>query len=63
MKFFVDFLWISCLENGSKKVNIPIFVTLNIYEPALDEQNRTGHLLKMAYQYNVNTYQEHWAIL
>ena len=37
----VDFSWISCLENGSKKVNLPIFAVLNMLEPALDEENRT----------------------
>ena len=31
-------------------------------EPVLDKENRTGYLLKMATQYNVNIYQEHWAI-
>ena len=39
--FLVDFSWISCLENGSKKVNLPIFAVLNMLEPALDEENRT----------------------
>ena len=37
----VDFSWISCLENGSKKVNLPIFAVLNMLELALDEENRT----------------------
>ena len=48
--FLVYFLWISCLENGSKNVNIPVFADLNMCEPALDEENRTGTT-----QYNVNT--------
>ena len=39
--FLVDFLWISCLENRSKKVNIPILAVLNMCEPALDKENRT----------------------
>ena len=39
--FSVDFVWISYLENKSKKVNIPIFAVLNMCEPALDKENRT----------------------
>ena len=48
--FLVYFLWISCLENRSKKVSIPVFAYLNMCEPALDEENRT-----VTTQYNVNT--------
>ena len=55
--FLVDSLWISCLENGSKKVNISIFAVLNMCEPALDEENRT-----VTTQYSANTYQKHWFI-
>ena len=54
--FLVDFLWISCLENRSKTGNIPIFAVLNMCESALDEENRT-----VTTQYNLNTYQKHWA--
>ena len=39
--FLVDISWISCLENGSNKVNLPIFAVLNMLEPAQDEENRT----------------------
>ena len=41
LRFLVYFLWISCLENRSKKVNIPIFAVLNMCEPALDNENRS----------------------
>ena len=37
----VDFLWISYLENWSKKVNLPIFAVLNMLKPAQDEESRT----------------------
>ena len=36
----VDFSWISCLKNRSKKVNLPIFFVLNTLKPALDDENR-----------------------
>ena len=54
LRFWQIFLWISCFENRSKKVNIPIFADLNMCEPALDEENRA-----VTIQYNVYTYQKH----
>ena len=37
----VDVLWISYLENWSKKVNLPIFAVLNMLKSTQDEENRT----------------------
>ena len=39
--FLVDFLWITYLENRSKKVNISIFAVLSMCESTLDNENRT----------------------
>ena len=50
----------SCPENRSKKVTIPIFAVLNMYEPALEKENKTDHLVKMPTQYNVNTSKKKW---
>ena len=41
VRFLVYFLRISCVENRSKKVNIPIFAVLNMCEPALDNENKS----------------------
>ena len=31
-----------------------------MYEPALDKENKTDHLVKMPTQYNVNTSKKKW---